>query len=477
MYCPSCRNKIQQNQKSCPSCGYDLSGINQGKVNSYASSNQPSQEKSIGERLRESWHKFVIWSEKQAKKIEQFLKNQEQKARNFYTRKQEAYRQSRQKKPPMAQMNMQANSSLSQQGPTQHTPTHQPLDVDLDEGDTLPTDTDKLDTPRETELFPLKFSKIPGIQIFVTLIFLASAVFGVIYFAEIVSLEDTIPIFTLILGGYVLSIILWRLTLRRVYPRFIHYLVEHRFVRKLVAGGSLSFYEYKNPQDERISTMIFEPIGMLISTLVTLLGIVTTVIGLIRRIDPEINVQDPLLWASLTFLAPILAVPLLPVVWGLDDAKVKSWNKKTNTNWLVSKPYRRRFNSVLSISAILANLTEGFQLDTIIEQLQVLIGILRIGAVIVLVSVSLLILSYYTGFRRYLRKMTLNSLNLDTYQISLEKLEVMQFQAHPEENNAEIIPPAEKEETKEPEESPLLSDTEVTEIDASAIDDQPISEE
>ena len=62
-------------------------------------------------------------------------------------------------------------------------------------------------------------------------------------------------------------------------------------------------------------------------------------------------------------------------------------------------------------------------------QLEILWGILQIGLVVTLTSVGLLVLFYYLGFRGFLRRETLNSLDTKTYEITLTELEVTQFQS------------------------------------------------
>jgi hypothetical protein len=300
--------------------------------------------------------------------------------------------------------------------------------------DDIKKELDKLETEEYSESIEEKLTRNPLklfsiIQLFVGLLFLAIGVITTQFVTKLVLTEEILALYALIIGGAIFGMIFWRYIFNRFYPRFLHILIQKRFTRKLIAGGSFSFYEHKDPLEERIINKITEPIGMIISTLITLLALATTVIGVMRFVDPDLILTSYLLWGVLVFIIPVISTPILPVIWGLQDARVKSYNKKTAGNWLVSTRYKMRFNSLISAGAILSNLMHGSMssFDSILEQLQILYGILSVGIFITLTSVSILVLFYYIGFRKYLRTATLNSLDIKTFEINLIELEISQF--------------------------------------------------
>ncbi len=291
---------------------------------------------------------------------------------------------------------------------------------------------DNLETSEENneQLTKNPLRQFSIIQIIVSLSFLVIGVFSTIAVTGLVIIEDFMPLFSLIFTGVLFGIIFWRYFFNRYYAKILKFLIMGRFTRKIIAGGSFSFYEHKDPSTERIMSKVTEPVGMIISTLISMLALATTVIGVLRSIKPDLDLVNPLLWGVLSLLIPVFATPIVPVIWGLQDARVKSYNTGARTNWLVSAKYKARFNSLISIGAIASNLSQGSvtSISGILEQLEILYSILRVGIFIVLISVGFLVLFYYLGFRGYLRRITINSLEIKTYEILLNELDVPQFQ-------------------------------------------------
>ena len=240
--------------------------------------------------------------------------------------------------------------------------------------------------------------------------------------ASIIYKDDPLlllALFALIIAGFILGMRLWKWFTRKYFSKFIYYLTEQKFTRKIIAGGGYSYFEWKDPSKETTKGNLMEPIGVMISSLITLLGLAVTIIGFIRMVVPDIDVLNPILWGVLALVTPILATPVIPIVWALDDAKIKSWADKHNTTWTVASRYKKRFNSFISIGAIITNLRGGIDAGAFMDQIMTLLGIIGVGALIMLISMSFFILFYYATFRDYLRELTTGALTLKTWSWSM----------------------------------------------------------
>ena len=255
-------------------------------------------------------------------------------------------------------------------------------------------------------------------------------------------------LYLMIFGGAALSGFVWVKFTRRFLGRIIYLLCEHKYGRKVIAGGSFSYFEYKDPATETAKSKLMEPLGITISSLITLLGLAATIIGLLGDIELTAYV-----WGAMAIAAPLLATPVIPVIWALDDAKVKAWNSRKNTTWTVSSKYKRRFNSVIAISAVVSNLSDGFSADALFAQIKIFLGILGTGALILLITMSFFIIYYYASFRSFLRTTTTTSLNLTCYDINLvEKKDVKQFEGIVVEEEVTEKGESDQEKVAEPEE-------------------------
>lgn len=232
----------------------------------------------------------------------------------------------------------------------------------------------------------------------------------------------------LIFLGILLSSMIWIKVTKRYFARFIFLLTSQKYTRKIIAGGSFSYFEYKDPSKEKVMSKFTEPLGIIISTMITLLGIATTILGLLSKYFSSIDPSDPVTWGILALISPILATPIIPIVWAMDDAKIKSWNQKNNTTWMVSHRYKRRFNSIIAVSAVLSNLQLESLAENIRVQLNTMWGIFTTGAMIMLITIGYLIIYYYAWFRSFLRKLTVDSLDLKCYEVSLVLKDVKQFE-------------------------------------------------
>lgn len=275
--------------------------------------------------------------------------------------------------------------------------------------------------------------KLSIIQVIVSLVIFTAG----IYFVSIEFKDDGDNLwwlYGLIFLGIVFASIIWIKVTRRYFSKFIYLLTTQKYTRKIIAGGSFSYFEYKDPSKETVISKFTEPIGIIITTLITLLGIATTVIGLLRdNLLSSIDLDDPIMWGVLALISPILATPIIPIVWAMDDAKIKSWNMKNNTTWMVSHRYKRRFNSIIAVSAVISNIKGGVSVDNLVVQLEIMGGILSIGAMIMLITIGYLIIYYYAWFRSFLRKLTVDSLDLKCYEVSLEEKDVKQFETEEKE--------------------------------------------
>lgn len=324
-----------------------------------------------------------------------------------------------------------------------------------------------------TKNFITAMKKVSIIQLLVALILL---VIGVVFTTMIYgdSPLEMWLLYLMILVGVVLSSYVWIKVTRRFLGRFIYLLCEHKYTRKIIAGGSFSYFEYKDPAKETTKSKFTEPLGITITSLITLLGFATTIIGVLRSISDNIDLDSVYLWGAMAILAPLLATPVIPIIWALDDAKVKAWNSRNNTTWTVSSKYKRRFNSIIAISAVISNIKGGLSTDVLTEQIPILFGILKTGGLVMLITMSFFIIYYYAYFRSFLRTTTTASLNLTTYEIKLIEKDVKQFESEiveKEKIDAEIDETIESEEVNETEEKVEEIADEV--VEAEDISDEP----
>ncbi|MHA2171434.1 MAG: hypothetical protein ACXAB7_16220 [Candidatus Kariarchaeaceae archaeon] len=300
------------------------------------------------------------------------------------------------------------------------------------------------------EVLKERFQTIEPIQLGIaSLIFLVGLVWSYIEFSD--DALKLVLLYLLIFAGAGLGAFLWKKAIDRYFATFIFYLVEHKWVRKIVAGGSFSYYDYKDPEEETPKTKVMDPIGQIITLLFAFVGLAVFIMGFLGAEEQD----NALWWGLMALLIPTLVTPLIPVTWSLDDAKVKGWSSGNNTTWMVGKNYKRRFNSVITIGAISSNLTsaEGSLGDKIGDFL----GVLKVGFLVMLVSVGIFIILYYSWFREFLRIELKSALTLTTYEVVLVEKE-------DKEVGAEIVKAVKVEEEEEEPEEEIL-DEELVEED------------
>lgn len=228
--------------------------------------------------------------------------------------------------------------------------------------------------------------------------------------------NDIYWMYFMIFVGVILGAYIWIKATNRFFGRFIYYLVEHKISRKIFAGGDFSYIGYIDRALKNRKRYFLDPVKQLLSLTIVFVGIASMIIGFLG----EKEAGKPLVWGGLAILVPLLATPLVPVLWSLQDANVKSYSKGKKTTWGVAPRYRNRYNSIITFGAVFANLRNadsGFILD----EVKIFIDVLRVGFLVMLISVSLFMIIYYGWFKQSLSDQILESLDLRTYDVILRE--------------------------------------------------------
>ncbi len=257
------------------------------------------------------------------------------------------------------------------------------------------------------------------IEMLVSLVLLTGGVFLTLFKFKEEKPLNIILMYIILLLGSLLGIFFWMKFTHRFFRKLLNLIAINKFAKIFVSGGSITFKEYQDPEMKEVKAKFTQPIGLTISSTITFLGIAVTIIGILRKIT-DIDLSSALVWTAIGVLTPILSTPLLPVVWAMDDAKIKAWSEKNHTAWTVASKYKRRFNSILSITAIFSNLNQGVT-EQGFEQIKLLGDIIFTGMVVMFIPVGLLVFFYYSFFRSYLRRYTSDIEGIDTYKIQLVK--------------------------------------------------------
>lgn len=234
--------------------------------------------------------------------------------------------------------------------------------------------------------------------------------------------NDIYYLYILILIGVIFGSFVWIKAINRYFAKFTFYLVEHKYSRKIIAGGSYSYYGYKDPEDKTTKSQLLDPLSQLFTLLLAFVGLSVFIMGLWGQ-DAA---KKPLNWGILAIVVPLLATPLIPVLWALQTTNVKAYASGNKTTWLVGKKYKARFNSIISIAAIYSNMKETDAGD-IVDQLKVLWSVVQTGVLVLLIPTSLFIIIYYGWFREELSGKLIDSLSLKTYDIVLEEHETPKY--------------------------------------------------
>ncbi|MHA2100499.1 MAG: hypothetical protein ACW99A_17630, partial [Candidatus Kariarchaeaceae archaeon] len=158
----------------------------------------------------------------------------------------------------------------------------------------------------------------------------------------------------LILVGVILGPFVWIKAINRYFGKYSYYLVEQKYSRKVIAGGSFSYYEYQDPEDQTTKGQILDPLSQVFTLLLAFVGISVFIMGFLG----EDASKNPLIWGILAIVVPLIATPLVPVLWALQATKVKAFASGNNTTWMVGSRYKNRFNSIISIAAVYSNLRD-----------------------------------------------------------------------------------------------------------------------
>ncbi|MCE7733997.1 MAG: hypothetical protein GPJ54_03905 [Candidatus Heimdallarchaeota archaeon] len=220
----------------------------------------------------------------------------------------------------------------------------------------------------------------------------------------------------LIFVGVVLGSYIWIKAINRFFGSFTFYIVEHKWVRKIIAGGSFSYYEYQDPAKQKKSSLFLDPISQVITLLLAFVGMSVFFMGIL---GPD-AADNPLIWGALAILVPLIATPLIPVYWALASTKVKAYANGNNTTWMVGKKYKNRFNSIITIGAIFSNLRDSDTGD-LVDQIKVFLEVVKVGILILLIPTSIFIIIYYGWFKEELSGKLRESLSLKTYEIVLKE--------------------------------------------------------
>ncbi len=210
---------------------------------------------------------------------------------------------------------------------------------------------------------------------------------------------------------------LWKRFSPYFAPWVISFSTQSWIGRKIISGGSFVYSEYEdNP--EKIG--LFHPIGRFISLAIAFLGVATSLVKIATRVNPAIRPESPtedmastIGWIVILIIVPIMLTPVVPVIWTMEDLRLKAWHKGKRVCWRVADRYRMRFNGFIALSAVTAGLSlssqEGLEfLDNVLIFLQLLAS----GMILLTFPLGLLVASYYLYFRGELTQKTLDRLDV-----------------------------------------------------------------
>ncbi len=231
----------------------------------------------------------------------------------------------------------------------------------------------------------------------VSMVIVGVVLFYNLYFIEKASYASFL--FIAITFSMYIIIKFWKKFTPKYAPRIIYWTTAHKWVRKVVSGGSFSYYEY-NPNPDKIG--LFEPITRFLNLMIAFLGISTSIANVLNFVpeSPVESLYSMLVWSALIFLVPIILTPIIPVIWAMEDLRLKAWNSKHSTNWRVSVRYKRRFNSFIAVGTITAGLSMSSNSDLeFMDNFLNFASLLFDGFVLLIYPISILTLLYYLMFK------------------------------------------------------------------------------
>ncbi|MCY3412960.1 MAG: hypothetical protein INQ03_15080 [Candidatus Heimdallarchaeota archaeon] len=216
-----------------------------------------------------------------------------------------------------------------------------------------------------------------------------------------------------------ITIEVWRSFAPTYAPKIIFWTTSHKYARKLIAGGSFTYYEYKENID-KIGK--FEPISRFINLMIAFLGLTTTIAKTINFLpeSPVESADTMITWSIFLLFVPLILTPIIPIIYVMEDLKLKAWNEKTFENWRVSVRYKKRFNSFISIGAISVGLGLNQTSPDLMTNITTFLGIILNGVILLVYPVSILTLLYYLLFRETVNKEVRETMNIKTAKTILQ---------------------------------------------------------
>ncbi|RMG20179.1 MAG: sulfite exporter TauE/SafE family protein, partial [Methanobacteriota archaeon] len=164
-----------------------------------------------------------------------------------------------------------------------------------------------------------------------------------------------------------------------------------------------------------------------INITIAFLGVATTLIKIASQFNPDIRPESPIEemsatigWILILFLVPIVLTPIIPVVWAMEDLRLKAWHKKKKVNWRVADKYRVKFNSFIAVGAVTAGLTLSQNPNlSFLDNAFLFVSLLGNGMILLTFPLSLLVAAYYLYFRGEITEKTLKRLDVPTAMTEL----------------------------------------------------------
>lgn len=230
------------------------------------------------------------------------------------------------------------------------------------------------------------------------------------------------PLFTIVLFSISTVTMLvvynvWKYFTAKYAPEIIYWTTTQKYARKIIAGGSFSYYEYQ-PNIYKITLMA--PIMRFVNLMLAFLSLAATAASLLdfSPQSPVENIYTVWVWGAMIFFIPLILTPIIPIIWTMEDLQLKAWNAKWNLNVRISARYKARFNSILAIGAIgtAFGLTGGPDLLTRASNF----GLLLLEGVEALTyPISVLTLLYFINFRESIRSKVLEKMKLPVAETKL----------------------------------------------------------
>jgi len=211
----------------------------------------------------------------------------------------------------------------------------------------------------------------------------------------------------------------WKWFAKNFAPWIIEMVNDNIIGRKIIAGGSFSYFEYKDDEEE---IGIGAPFARFISLLIAFLGLSTTLIKIGSSLNPNITLSNPVenpnsvaVWSFLLVLVPLLLTPIIPIIWSMEDLRIKAWDMKKGVNWRVADKYKVKFNSVIAVGAVTAGLSlTGSETSSFLDNAILFATLIGYGVTLLVLPLSLMTIAYYLQFRGTVKDKVKKRINLPT---------------------------------------------------------------